>query len=140
MHPPDAPSWGLTGSNLAREQVDMTSRVLALRHEEGRPARGQARTGTWQAEAVGPGPEHRALEVYIGRLTNEGETVSTSDAPSSATTGGPSGHFTSRPRTGAMPAGDGRDTQEDRLESPRRRWSIALQGSAWTLAYIGTSA
>jgi hypothetical protein len=41
----------------------------------------QARTGTWEAEAAGPGPEHRKLEVFIGKWINEGEAVSTSDAP-----------------------------------------------------------
>jgi Protein of unknown function (DUF1579) len=41
----------------------------------------RARTGTWQADAPGPGPEHRRLEAFIGKRINEGETVATPDAP-----------------------------------------------------------
>jgi hypothetical protein len=41
----------------------------------------RARTGTWQADAPGPGPEHRRLEVFIGKWINEGETVATPHAP-----------------------------------------------------------
>jgi Protein of unknown function (DUF1579) len=31
--------------------------------------------GTWEAEAPEPRPEHRRLEVFIGKWINEGETV-----------------------------------------------------------------
>jgi Protein of unknown function (DUF1579) len=42
----------------------------------------QVRTGVWEAQAPQPGPEHRRLEVFIGRWITEGETVATPDAPS----------------------------------------------------------
>jgi hypothetical protein len=41
----------------------------------------QARTGTWESEGPEPRPEHRRLEVFIGKWINEGETVATSDSP-----------------------------------------------------------
>lgn len=38
-------------------------------------------TGTWEPKAPERGPEHRRLEVFIGKWINEGETVATPDAP-----------------------------------------------------------
>lgn len=42
---------------------------------------GRTQTGTWESEAPAPGPEHRRLEVFIGKWINEGETMATPDAP-----------------------------------------------------------
>jgi hypothetical protein len=41
----------------------------------------QARIGTWEPDGSGPGPEHRRLEVFIGKWINEGETIATPDNP-----------------------------------------------------------
>jgi hypothetical protein len=41
----------------------------------------QARTATWVAGASGPRPEHRRLEVFIGKWINEGGAIATPDNP-----------------------------------------------------------
>jgi hypothetical protein len=42
-----------------------------------------AHSGTFEHDPPTPGPEHARLEVFIGKWINEGETVATTDAPSS---------------------------------------------------------
>jgi Protein of unknown function (DUF1579) len=42
-----------------------------------------AHSGTFEHVAPKPGPEHARLEVFIGKWINEGETVTTPDAPGS---------------------------------------------------------
>jgi Protein of unknown function (DUF1579) len=42
-----------------------------------------AHSGTFEHEAPKPGPEHAKLEVFIGKWINEGETVTTPEAPGS---------------------------------------------------------
>lgn len=41
----------------------------------------RTRTGTWASEDPEPGPEHRRLEVFIGKWINEGETITAPGAP-----------------------------------------------------------
>ena len=59
---------------------DLAGSAPATR-QGGPPMTEQARTGTWESEVPGSAPEHRRLDVFIGKWINEGETVATPDVP-----------------------------------------------------------